>query len=192
MKTHAQPARTAPERKTYPALCIAGGCIVLCTLAGCPPPPQENVEKQGEFVAMTNRVFDRGDGFDLHDRIVYPETKTEGLVEVKTDITDRALTMARCTWCHECGFKEVFDAERYGKPGWTPLYRGEDWNPVVQRMRVLENSMLNEVLAERIFNFLRDSSTGKYDEAKDRRGGAIRDVPAQSSSGSLTPITPGG
>ncbi len=184
MRRHVKSAPAPLRRKSYPALALVAGCILLSLFTGCPPAPPQNVEKQGEFVAAPNRVFDRGDGFDLGDSIIYPETKTEGLVESRTDITDRALTMARCSWCHECGFKEVFDSERFGKPGWTPMYRGEDWNPVVQRMRRIENSMLNEVLAERIFNFLRDSTTGKYDEAKDRRGGAIVDAPSMTPGSS--------
>lgn len=179
----------ARRARALGAVGLASGMVLLSLLAGCPPPPPQNVEKQGEFVAAPNRIFDRGDGFNLRDAIVYPETKAQGLTEVRTDITDRALAMARCSWCHECGFKEVFDTERYGKPGWSPLYRGEEWNPVVQRMRRLENSMLNEVLAERIFNFLRDSTTGKYDEAKDRRGGAIVDAPAAAPPEAAAPGT---
>lgn len=153
-------------------------CTLLLALYGCPPPPQPDVEAQGEFIAGSNKIFDRGDGFDIRDSITYPETKTEGLADTRLDISGRALAMARCTWCHECGFNEVFDVPTYGTPRWKPLYHGEDWAPVVERMRRKENSLLNEVIAERIFDFLRDSTLGKYDESKDTRGGAIRKPPA--------------
>jgi hypothetical protein len=158
-------------------------CVALLALYGCPPPPAQDLERKGEFIAGTNKIFDRGDGFDIKDSITYPETKTEGLVNASLDITDRALTMARCTWCHECGFNEMFDTPAYGNPRWKPLYTGEDWFPVVTRMRRMENSLLNEVIAERIYNFLRDSTTGKYDESKDKRGGAIREKPASPAPG---------
>jgi hypothetical protein len=153
--------------------CIA----LLALLIGCPPPPPEDIAPKGVFLAASNKIYDRGDGFDIKDRIEYPEAKKEGCQDVSTNITDRALAMARCTWCHECGFNEAFDVARYGKPGWSPYYRGEQWQPIVERMSKTENTLLNEVLAERIFNFLRDSTLGKYDESKDSRGGAIRDNP---------------
>ena len=57
-------------------------------------------------------------------------------------------------------------------------------------MQRVENSLLNEVLAERIYNFLRDSTTGKYDESKDTRGGAIREAPpatARPGAGAAKP-----
>lgn len=161
--------------------CIA----IMAVMTGCPPPKPENVAKKGVFIALTNRIFDRGDEFDIKDRIEYPEIKTEGMANADIDVTDRQLAMYRCTWCHECGFNQAFDVKNYGKPGWNPYYRGEQWQPIVARMRPLENSMLNEVLAERIYNFLRDSTLGKYDESKDRRGGTIRDFPI--SRGGTTP-----
>lgn len=170
------------SRGAGPILGLLACTTMLAALTGCPPPKPENVASKGVFVAESNRIYDRGDSFDIKDRIEYPATKTEGMQNASTDVTDRELAMARCTWCHECGFNEAFDVARYSKPGWSPYYRGEQWLPIVQRMRQLENSLLNEVLAERIFNFLRDSTVGKYDESKDRRGGAIRDVPGAPSA----------
>jgi hypothetical protein len=168
-----------------PIISVLACLAVLALTTGCPPPKPENVATKGVFLAATNKIYDRGDGFDLKDRIEYPEVKQEGLQTVSTDITDRALAMARCTWCHECGFNEAFDVARYAKPAWNPIYRGEQWLPIVQRMRQMENTLLNEVLAERIYDFLRDASLGKYDESKDRRGGSIRDNPG--SQGGTTP-----
>jgi hypothetical protein len=165
-------------------------CVLLLALYGCPPPAQQDIERKGEFVAGSNKIFDRGDGFDIRDTITYPETKSEGLTEARLDITDRALTMARCTWCHECGFNQMFDVQAFGTPRWKPIYTGEDWFPIVTRMRRMENSLLNEVIAERIFNFLRDSTTGKYDESKDQRGGSIRKTPSAPPATPVQNVSP--
>lgn len=164
---------------------------VAALLSGCPPPEKANSAAPGEFIAESNKFLDFGDNFDIRDKVVYPETQTEGLSNPTTFVTDRKLTELRCTWCHECGFERAFDLERYGTAYWQPLYRGEMWKPIVQRMQRVENNMLNEVLAERIFNFLRDSTTGKYDESKDTHGGAIREAPPGPAQPGASTAKPG-
>ena len=152
---------------------------VLLLLAGCPPRSESQAAPSGVFVASANKLYDRGDGFDLRDRVIYPAVKGEGLESADTNVMNRQLTMYRCMWCHECGFQQAFDVGQYGQPGWAPRYKGEQWRPVVDRMAAKDDSMLNEVLAERVYTFLRDSTLGIYDESKDTRGAVVVAAPAE-------------
>jgi hypothetical protein len=156
-----------------------GAALILC---GCPPFTEQKVKK-GEFLAKPNKLYDRGEGFDIKDRIVYPAVKSEGLADSSTQKTNRELAMLRCGYCHGCGFDQAFDKARYGQPAWEPKYKGAEWQPIVKRMLNLENSMLNEEIAERIYNFLRDSTTGKYDESKDLRGAKVVEAPKGRPAG---------
>ncbi len=75
--------------------------------------------------------------------------------------------------CHDCGFPAAWDNENYGTEEWSPLYVGESWAPSVQRMRMMEGSLLNEKIADRIYSFLRLETLGEYDESKDDMGATL-------------------
>jgi len=181
---------------------VAATAAAIVFVAGCPPRSESQSAPPGVFVASANKLYDRGDGFDLRDRVIYPAVKGEGLENADTNVTNRQLTMYRCTWCHECGFQQAFDLRNYGQPGWAPRYKGEQWRPVVDRMAAKDDSLLNEVLAERIYGFLRDSTLGLYDEHKDTRGAVVVNAPAEHGSttgkdgggkdGASAPGTPAG
>ena len=66
--------------------------------------------------------------------------------------------------------------EHYGTDDWNPRYVGEQWQPVVQRMRQLENSLINETIADRIYSFLHDETLGEYDEAADQGATVVVDI----------------
>ena len=161
---------------------LAATAVAILLVTGCPPRSESQSAPAGVFVASVNKLYDRGDGFDLRDRVIYPAVKGEGLENADTNVTNRQLTMYRCTWCHECGFKQAFDAGHYGQPGWAPRYKGEQWRPVIDRMVSKDDSLLNEVLAERIYTFLRDSTLGLYDESKDTRGAVVIKAPPEPAS----------
>jgi hypothetical protein len=145
-------------------------------LGGCPPSERLGGEQaEGTYLASANKLFDLDEPFDIHWTVVYPELDAPDLSLNKTD---RELTWIRCTLCHECGFEEVFDLARHGTPDWAPRYVGDQWAPVVQRMRVKEGSFLNEVIAQRIYTYLRDDTLGVYDESKDLKGAVVVEVDA--------------
>ena len=117
-------------RNLATALVISVTLACAALLSGCPPPQKASAARSGEFIAESNKFLDFGDKFDIRDKVVYPATKTEGLRDPTTFVTDRKLAELRCTWCHECGFRRAFDLERYSTPDWQPLYRGEMWKPM--------------------------------------------------------------
>jgi hypothetical protein len=126
-------------------------------------------------MASSNRLYADDGDFDLRKRVIYFAEKKAFDPSI-TSIPDPEFTANRCSWCHECGFKRAWDIDNVGKPDWKPRYRGEAWGPIVQRMRVMDGSLLNEQIATRIYSYLRDASTGKYDPAKDPHGAIVRVV----------------
>lgn len=153
--------------------------VVLLLMAGCPP--AQHVEQQteeGTFLAAGNKLYSERDVFDIRDNVVYPEGKRrKGIENPSTGVSDQELTMYRCTWCHECGFNEAWDWERYGSEGWDPRYVGEDWAPAVERMMQKENSLLQEEqIVLRIYSYLCDETLGEYDLAADVEGAIVVEV----------------
>src|SRR5262249_27238260 len=138
-------------------LVVAGACC-------CAPmtPRYKQQQASGEYMVASDRLYQDDGAFDLRKKVVYAQT--EGTTfNSDTNVSNKLLTTYRCTWCHECSFPKAWDIEHVGQPGWQPRYRGKDWEPAVRRMRVMDGSMLNEQIADRIFSYLRDESTGKYD-----------------------------
>jgi len=155
----------------------------LVTTSGCPPLRTRSASSAADtYVVEKNRLFDESSKFDVRAKLEYSEYEEAGLKDPRLDVTDRELTMLRCTWCHECGFEEAFDWPHYGSAQWQPQLVGEQWAPVVARMAELENSYLNETIAFRIYKYLRDDTTGKYDEAKDSRGAVVIEVDPESNA----------
>jgi hypothetical protein len=135
------------------------GLVLL--LCGCPPPDDGSSRRadgaDGTYLAEGNKLFDSEAPFDLRWTVVYPE-REEGF-NPELGISNRELTMARCTWCHECGFKDAFDYARYQSMEWKPRYVGEQWADPVRRMEGIDETMLNEHVATRSCAMKRWGST---------------------------------
>lgn len=129
---------------------------------------------QGEYEYAANQLFETGAPFDIRWKVTYP--KAADSFDPSINVSDQDLTMKRCTQCHECGFSEAFDKANYGTTAWKPRVRGTDWANPVQRMQRFENSFLNEMIATRIYTFLRDETQGKYDVATDDKGAVVIEV----------------
>lgn len=146
----------------------------IYALGSCQPLPraQTPTAKAGTYMVSEGKLFLSDDVFDLKYQAVYPQPKQDGLTNPTIyGITDRELTMYRCTWCHECGFKQAWDWDHYGSKDWKPRYRGDQWQPVVERMMKMENALLNEEqIVRRIYKYLYDDSLGKYNEGQDTKG----------------------
>jgi len=158
---------------------VATFFVVLLLMVGCPPAQRvEQQVEEGTFLAAGNKLYSERDVFDIRDNVVYPEGKRrEGLENPSTGVPDQELAMLRCTWCHECGFTEAWDWERYGSEEWTPRYVGEEWAPVAERMMQKENSLLQEEqIVRRIYSYLRDETLGEYDLAADVEGAIVVEV----------------
>jgi hypothetical protein len=151
-------------------LIVAGG---LCCCA--PARSKYSAEAPGFYQMSTNRLYEEDGDFDLRKTVIYAQTAGTSF---NSDllVSNKTLTSYRCAWCHECGFPAAWDLEHVGQPGWNPRYKGDGWQPIVQRMRVMDGSMLNEEIADRIYTYLRDESTGKYDESQDTKGAVIKEV----------------
>lgn len=156
-----------------------GGALaaVAWVTFGCTPRTASYKECQvpGTFMASSNRLYEDDGDFDLRKTVVYYEPKA-GIDPTPTNLPTPEFTRNRCSWCHECGFKSAWDVDNFGKPEWSPRYRGEAWRPIVQRMRVMDGSLLNEQIAERIYNYLRDESLGLYQPELDAKGAVVREV----------------
>jgi hypothetical protein len=144
---------------------------LLVFLLGCPPEPPREAQEAGTFLLSKNKLYDIGSDFDLRWKVVYPAT--EKTFDPSTNISNKELAQNRCTICHECGFEKAFDYAHFGQPGWAPQYKGQRWSSSVERMVGKEGSMLNEQIAGRIFEYLRDVTLGKYDENVDPKGAMI-------------------
>jgi hypothetical protein len=127
------------------------------------------------YYAQSNRLYDDDGSFDLRKRVVYEKTEAPKF-NSELQVSNKVLTTYRCTWCHECGFPQAWDIDNVGKPGWHPRYKGEGWKPIVARMRVMEGSMLNEEIADRVYSYLRQESLGQYNEAADPKGAVVREA----------------
>lgn len=153
---------------------LAAALAGLLLLAGCPPGAGPNREAAdvdlpaNTYMAAPNKVFDGQTPFDVTWNVVY-ESK-EKPFDPAINVSNRQLALARCSRCHECAFPQAFDQEHYGTPQWSPHYKGQDWAPVVRRMADMQDSFMNEVIAERIYNYLKDDTEGNYDESKDPHG----------------------
>ena len=157
---------TKPGTQTFVNVGIFALAALLC---GCNPISSMEDEKTAEstFLVDDAKLFDRDNAFSLKDILVYPKAERKGPENISTAVTNKKLTMYRCTWCHECGFTEAFDYENLGSEEWNPRYVGEAWKPIVYRMNENDETMLNEQLAERVYDYLRDESLGVYVEEED-------------------------
>jgi hypothetical protein len=99
--------------------------------------------------------------FDIREAVVYPPAVSGKPSDDVDTVSWKTLARYRCTWCHDCGFKTAWDYAHFRIAGWNPKYRGAAWRPVVERMRSKEGAMLNDELAQRIADYLRDESLGK-------------------------------
>jgi|GEM_PF-2506925 len=168
--------RTCPGPTTFGVAAWIALVVAVGLLAGCPPPPA-TTDEEGTYLVASNRLWGDEADFDIRDTAVYPEAAREGLQNPSIGVSDQELTMNRCVWCHECGFKDAFDWEHYGSAEWSPRYTGEDWAPVVQRMMIKENSFLQEEqIARRVYEYLRDDTLGVYDLEADPEGAIVVEV----------------
>jgi len=165
--------------RTYRAAAVFGplaAVAFLVLLAGCPP-PQAAKEAEGTYLVANSKMYGDDDRFDLRDTVVYPETRSEGVINPSLNVSDQELTIYRCTWCHECGFPKAFDWANYGTDKWSPRYVGEDWRAPLKRMMDMEDTMIQEEqIVERIYSFLHDSTLGTYEEVADDRGAVVVEV----------------
>jgi hypothetical protein len=145
----------------------------LTVFANCTPlKSSRNNTSDGKFEVSNASIYEQNGEFSLLDEVVYPERK-EKAFDSRINVPNKYLTLgdsthaSRCTRCHECGFEEAWDMDHYQTPQWNPRYRGDEWRDVVQRMRRMDNSLINEKIADRIFSFLRDETLGTYDPLKD-------------------------
>ncbi len=152
-------------RKFSTNLILAG----ILLLSSCNPMDSLSTQKvaQSTYLVEKSKLYGNDNELDLKDILVYPKADRKGPESVSTNVSNKLLTKYRCTWCHECGFTEAFDYENLGKPDWNPRFRGEGWRPVVQRMNDMDEALVNEQLAERIYTYLLEESTGIYDEEGD-------------------------
>jgi hypothetical protein len=169
------------RRSALLALLTLGGAF--CALsAGCNPAPRHAAKEQtpetklGEYKYAANKLLESGSSFDIRWKVTYPTAQDS--FNPDTNLSDRNLTFERCTHCHECGFENAFDKARYGTVDWKPRIKGDDWATPLDRMSVKENAFLSEpMIVNRIYTFLRDETTGKYDVAKDDKGAHVVDLP---------------
>jgi len=166
--------------RLVPALLAA----LLCALAGCHTTTSRTATAEqpggdgsnGTYYAAPNKLFDRDLVFDVRWKGTHePITDT---FNPALNVDNRQLAINRCDRCHECGFHQAFDMDHYGKPGWHPLIKGQDWSRPAIRMINKENSFLNDAIVERIYTFLRDETTIGYDLKHDNKGAAIVEVDA--------------
>ena len=151
----------------------------LLLTTGCPPNKPLDAQQEGTFIVSRNKLYESSSDFDLRWTAVYP--KPEEAFNPGINVSNKELTHNRCTLCHECGFKNAFDFDNYGTPEWSPQYTGQQWGPIVNRMNKKEGSLMNETIAERIFNYLRDVTLGKYDEEADLKGAVVVEVDPESA-----------
>lgn len=153
--------------------------ILLIVLApGCKPlPAKKYSDIEGVYIVTAARAFDSDSQFDIRDTPIWPPPGSAG--PIATTVTDKELTLGdgrnhgRCLHCHDCLFPSTWDADNYGTPNWSPKYTGKEWAPSVQRMRMKNNSLMNEKLADRIYEFLRLETLGEYDESTDDKGAFV-------------------
>lgn len=168
--------RTRLQLSTFGAAAWILLAVMLAMIAGCPPQPTAT-DEDGTYLVASNKLWGDDDEFDIRDVAVYPKVRREGIQNPSIGVSDQELAQARCSWCHECGFKDAFDWDHYGSSDWAPRYTGEDWAPVVQRMMVMENSFLQEEqIALRVFEYLRDDTLGVYDLESDPEGAIVVEV----------------
>lgn len=171
---------------------LATGLLAWATIASisCQPLERGDESVEGAYLVAGNKLFYSDEVFDLRLPAVYPTPKREGLQDPSVQVSDRDLTLNRCTWCHGCGFKAAFDWEHYGAANWNPRYRGQQWQPVLERMMQLENSFLQEeMIIRRIFKFLNDETTGQYDESVDPKGAIEIPIDELPSADTASPDT---
>jgi len=169
----------------------------LTVFANCTPLKSSRDNSKGKFEVSNASIYEQNSEFSLLDEVVYPK-QTEKTFDSRINVPDKYLTLGdatrsvRCTRCHECGFEQAWDMDHYQTPDWNPRYRGDEWKPVVQRMRAMENSLINEKIADRIFNFLRDETLGKYDPTEDTGPQAVVEVEPGTAAppASLRPTQP--
>ena len=178
---------TCPRPVTFGAAAWIALAVLLGMIAGCPP-QTATTDEEGTYLVASNRLWGDESDFDIRDTAAYPEPRREGMQDPSLGVSDQALTMNRCSWCHECGFKVAFDWEQYGSADWSPRYTGEEWAPVVQRMMVKENSFLQEEqIALRVYEYLRDDSLGVYDLEDDPEGAIVVEVDEQPEQAESPP-----
>lgn len=157
---------------------LAGALLLSSMLAFKPMPSRQQQPEEGVYVVAKSRLYDDDSQFRLDDTLVYHDLVEEGFdPSINQTNKDMALghdgRTGRCTKCHECGFERAWDMEHYETPEWNPTYVGEQWQPIVMRMRRLENAFINEQIGDRIYSFLRDETLGVYDESKDTKGATV-------------------
>lgn len=141
----------------------------LLLLAACNPLDSgETTVGQRQYVVEKARLFSNDSDLGIKDVLTYPKAERKGPADIRTNIPNRDLTINRCTWCHECGFTNAFNYADFGTDKWKPYYKGEEWRSSVMRMNDNDETMLNEQIAERIYNYLHDVTLGIYDPEKDR------------------------
>jgi hypothetical protein len=150
--------------------------LILIVATGCPPEKSLIRQEAGSFLVASNKLYDESSDFDLRWTAMYP--KQNKSFDPSLNVSNKELSQGRCTRCHECGFRKAFDLDHYGQPTWAPVYKGNQWEPIVDRMNRKDASLLNEQVAERIFTYLRDVTLGKYDEANDNKGAIVVNVDA--------------
>lgn len=168
--------------------------LAVVMVAGCPPMQRGTKDAPGEYTVSSDRLLGDNSDFNINDELVYKTAAQVGMRSTNTQVSDRELAMVRCEWCHECGFLRAWDWDNFGSAGWNPDYVGDEWGPIVQRMMQLDNSFLQEeMLAQRVFEYLRDESLGVYDESADDQGATVIEVDAlpqgaegQAGGGSAT------
>ena len=163
----------------FDALAVGVLILAVVMVTGCPPMERSRKDKPGEYTVSSDKLLGRDNSFIISDTLVYKTVVREGMKHTRTDVTDRELAMVRCEWCHECGFLKAWDWENFGSDDWNPAYVGEEWGPIVVRMKDLDNSFLQEeMLALRVYEYLRDETLGVYDEAADDKGATVIELDA--------------
>lgn len=152
---------------------ILAALLALALFANCTPlKSSKTAANEGKFEVNNASIYEQSGEFSLLDTVVYPE-QTFKPFDSRINVPNKYLTLGddkhsgRCNRCHECGFDDAWDTKHYQTPQWNPRYKGEEWKPVVQRMRKLNLSLLNETIADRIYSFLHDETLGTYDASKD-------------------------
>ena len=190
----ATPSLTYNRRTLFDAIVTAAVVMAVTLLAGCPPneAPKYN-DEVGTYTVSKARLLGRDNTFSLKDELVYPEGINRGMDTTSLNLTDKRLAEVRCSWCHECGFEEAWDWKNYGSSEWSPRYVGEEWGPIVARMKDKEMSFLQEeLIARRIYEYLRDDSLGVYDETADDMGAVRVEVDEMPPQVDTSPVmTPG-
>ncbi len=129
-------------RKVILALLLAAAALLLAIPMSCNKTP-----------ASGDKQVSVGGEFDLNNPPPPPEVSPIGEDIVSGDA--ETIWKARCGLCHD-------------NTRGLDKYKGEAWEPIIQRMIKKPGSMMNAAIAGIIYVYLYEKTTGKYHPDRER------------------------